>query len=265
MVAPRATRIQPVDAGGVRAAWVSTASVSARHVVLYLHGGGYVLGGVRSHRNVAARLADACGARVLLIDYALAPAYPCPHGVRQVLDAWRWLLGEGAVDGTRLTVAGDSAGGGLALALATQCREERLALPAALALFSPWVDLRLDVAGVREPAEGERLLSREWLRMCARLYLAGREAQSPLASPLLADLAGLPPVLIQYAAGELLAGDSQALGKSLDAAQVEVRLQGFDGVWHAWQLFAGLFAPADRALRAAADFLCGSPPDATRG
>ena len=235
---------------------VSPPGAPARSL-LYLHGGAYVSGAARTHRALTTQLAVRCGAQVLAPDYRLAPEHPFPAALEDAVAAWRALRAE--APGRPLVLAGDSAGGGLALATALRLRELGEPLPLCLVLFSPWVDLGL--AGLPEAAPpGEALLSRAWLRASAAAYLAGQSPQQPLASPVLADLRGLPPLLVQVGSDELLLADAQRLAARAEAAGVRVRLEVYPGLWHVFQLHAGLLRASEAALQAAADFVRTAAP-----
>jgi acetyl esterase/lipase len=244
LVRPRvAVGIEPAVVGGVPGEWLRPPD-AARGAILYLHGGGYCVGAAATHRAITAPLAHATRISVFAADYRLAPEHPHPAAIEDSLAAYRALARQGPV-----VIAGDSAGGGLALAAALAAREQP---PAALVLFSPWVDL---AAARPDAPAGEVMLSARWLDACARHYLAGAGTASPLVSPLDADLHALPPVLIQAGTDELLHQDAIALHDALDAAGVAVRCEIVPGRWHAFQLHAGCLPSADGALARAAAFI----------
>ena len=228
--------------------------------ILYLHGGGYCVGSPASHRVITGHLASRCAARVFAAAYRLAPEEPFPGAVDDAVAAYRGLLADGVAP-SQIAIAGDSAGGGLAVATALRLRQLGLPQPAALVLFSPWVDLGL--GALQPPSSGEVTLTKPWLAECARVYLAGHPADDPLASPIAADLRGLPPTLIQVGADELLLTDSRRLHAALVAAGVEAELQEYPRRWHVFQLNAGLLADANRALDAAGEFVRSRTPAAT--
>lgn len=244
---------QAAAVGGVDGEWLGTpgAPVAAGNgaAILYLHGGGYCIGSPATHRAITARLARAAGLPVFAADYRLAPEHPFPAAVDDAVAAYRALQQAGPV-----AVAGDSAGAGLALATCLAARERRLPLPAALVLFSPWLDLTLSMLDA-EAARGEAVLSRDWLADCARRYLAGSDPAAPLASPLFADLRGFPSTLIQVAADELLYPDAVRIHDALAQAGVAVRCEVLDGLWHVFQLQAGALAAAAAAVDRAGQFV----------
>ena len=239
--------------GGVSGEFAQARGLATtRGTVLYLHGGAYCVGSPATHRAITSHLARRTAARVFVADYRLAPEHPFPAAVDDAVAAYRALLHDGCSPG-HSAIIGDSAGGGLALATALRLRDLGEPLPAALVLFSPWVDLGTPDRGV-EPA-GEAMLSRAWTAECARLYLGGRDSSDPLASPINGELRGLPPTLVQVGQDELLLPDARRLHSALAAAEVPVELQEYPRRWHVFQVNAGVLADADRALAAVARFL----------
>ena len=239
--------------GGVPGEFAQTRGLaSTRGTVLYLHGGAYCVGSPATHRAITSHLARRTSARVFVADYRLAPEHTFPAAVDDAVAAYRALLRDGGSPQC-IAIIGDSAGGGLALATALRLRDLAEPLPAALVLFSPWVDLGTPDRGV-EPA-GETMLSRAWTAECARLYLGGRDSNDPLASPINGDLRGLPPTLVQVGQDELLLPDARRLQSALAAAGVPVELQEYPRRWHVFQINAGVLADADRALQSVAGFL----------
>lgn len=220
--------------------------------VLYLHGGAYCVGSPRTHRSITTQIARRTGAAVFAADYRLAPEHPLPAAVDDAVEAYRGMLVAGRSP-QRIAIAGDSAGGGLALATAVRLRELGEPLPAALVLFSPWVDLGHPDRGP-EPA-GEVMVSLPWVNECALAYLGGRPASEPLASPIHGDLRGLPPVLVQVGTDEILLQDSRRLRAALEAAAVECSYREFPRRWHVFQSNAGMLADADHALDAVRRFI----------
>lgn len=252
-LAPGGVGFAPAPCGGVPGEWVRVRGAQlGPTTILYLHGGGYCTGSPRTHRAITGSLAVLCAARVFVADYRLAPEHPHPAAVDDAVAACRGLLGEGVAAGD-LVIAGDSAGGGLAVATALRLRETGLPQPRALVLFSPWVDLTLAELG--PPPPGEVMLTLPWVRECAAAYLAGHDPRGPLVSPLGADLRGLPPTLIQAGTDELLLPDARRLHQRLGEAGVTVRLEEYVARWHVFQASAGVLADADRALESVARFL----------
>jgi epsilon-lactone hydrolase len=235
---PGDATVSQADAGGVPAHWITLPGTDPRRVLLYLHGGGYQLGSFRSHGELASRLGRASGRRVLLPEYRLAPEHPFPAAVDDVLAVWRWLRTAQGLAGSAVAVAGDSAGGGLALALMTTLRDAGEDLPAAAVLMSPWTDLSFSGASMTEREAEDPVLTPDEIRDFAAIYLAGADPRAPLASPLFARLDGLPPMLIQVGTAELLLSDSEELAKSAAAAGVDVTTSVREGLPHVYQAMA---------------------------
>jgi len=231
-------QVTEVSAGGVPAHWLTAPGAGPGRVLLFLHGGGYELGSLRSDGELAARLGRASGMRVLFPEYRLAPEHPFPAAIDDVLAAWRWLRTQG-LDAASLAVAGDSAGGGLAAALLVATRDAGQALPAAAVLMSPTVDLTSSGASMTERADQDPISTPAMLRQFAVGYLAGADPTTPLASPLFASLAGLPPLLIQVGTADLLLSDSERLAAAAAQAGVDVTLQVGEGLPHVYQLLLG--------------------------
>jgi len=236
---PDDVRVSEVSAGGVPAHWLTAPGTEAGPVLLFLHGGGYELGSLRSDGELAARLGRASGMRVLFPEYRLAPEHPFPAAIDDVLAAWRWLRTGQQLSARSLAVAGDSAGGGLAVALLVATRDAGQALPAAAALMSPTVDLTSSGASMTERAGQDPISTPAMLRQFAAGYLAGADPKTPLASPLFASLAGLPPLLIQVGTADLLLSDSERLAAAAAHAGVDVTLQIGEGLTHVYQLLVG--------------------------
>lgn len=230
-------KVEQVDAGGVPAEWVAAPGIDDGQIILYLHGGGYVIGSPATHRRLAYDLSAAAGARVLLLDYRLAPEHPFPAAVDDAARAWRWLLAQG-FRGERLAVAGDSAGGGLTISTLVNLRDQRLALPACAVAISPWVDLEGLGHSITARAEQDPMVQRDGLLWMASLYLGGADPRTPLAAPLHADLNGLPPVLVQVGTAETLLDDSLRIADRLQASGVAVTLRVWPNMIHVWPLFA---------------------------
>jgi acetyl esterase/lipase len=251
--APSGVRVCPSNMAGVPAETLCSEihAADSACAVLFLHGGAFILGSPRSYRSITGRLAKLTGATVFVPDYRLAPEHPFPAALDDALASYRALLGRGYAP-ARIAVAGDSAGGGLVLSLCLRLHGEGLAQPAAVALISPWADLTLARLA---PVADDPLLRADWLHQAAAAYLQGRSADEPLVSPLFADLARLPPTLIQAGSEELLCEDSQRLAAALTAAGVSVAHREFPGLWHDFQLHAGLVPEATLAVDEIARFI----------
>ena len=251
---PTDVSCDPVDAGGVPAEWIATPGVVAERVICYLHGGGYVLGSINTHREMVSRLSRAAGARVLILDYRLAPENPFPAAVDDSLAAYRWLLSVG-VDPARLVIAGESAGGGLTVATLVALRDAGESLPRAGICLSPWVDLECLGESMVTKAEIDPVATRDGTLMLAKAYLGNTDPRTPLASPLYADLTGLPPLLIQVGTAECLFDDAARLADRARAAGVDVILEPWDDMIHMWHMFAAMLPEGQQAIDRIGEFI----------
>jgi acetyl esterase/lipase len=243
-----------VNAGGVDAEWVCAPGAASDRFVLYLHGGGYVIGSVKTHRDLMARLSRAAKSRVLGLNYRLAPEHPFPAAVDDAVAGYKWLLAQGAKPG-RIAVAGDSAGGGLTAATLVAIRDAKLPTPAAGALLSPWVDLEGIGESMTTRAKIDPVVQKEGLVGMAAAYLQGQNARTPLAAPLYADLKGLPPLLIQVGDAETLLDDSKRLEARAKAAGVSTKLEVWPEMIHVWQLFASFLPEGQQAIEGIGKFV----------
>ncbi|WP_330345459.1 alpha/beta hydrolase [Streptomyces longwoodensis] len=239
--------------GGRPALELDPADASGRGRLLLLHGGGYVVGSPDTHAGLVGELARRAGLRAVSVDYRLAPEHPFPAAVDDGLAAYRELLAD--TDPRDLVLAGDSAGGGLSTATLLAARDAGLPQPAAVVLFSPWVDLTLTGGSIRAKEDADPLFVEADLRDYADLYLGTTDPAHPLASPLFADLAGLPPLLVQVGANEVLLDDAVRLAGRAGADDVEVTLEVGPGLPHVFQHHYGRLDEADAALDRAARFL----------
>lgn len=225
----------------------------ARHL-LYLHGGAYVTGGLASHTGLAAQFAHHAAACTWLLDYRLAPEHPHPAAVDDALAAYRALLAQGAQP-SRVSIAGDSAGGGLTLATVLAIRDAGLPMPGAIALVSPWTDLTLSGRSMEGKLESDPMLAPPWLDWAAGQYCANTVRTHPTASPLFADFSGLPPMIVHVGSDEVLLDDALQLAPRAKSAGVACTLRVFEGLWHVFQAQAGLIPEADESLREMGAFL----------
>ncbi|MFP6598522.1 MAG: alpha/beta hydrolase [Candidatus Hydrogenedentota bacterium] len=237
----------PVDAGGVPSLWVTAPGVSQDRVVLYLHGGGYVIGSLKSHQDLVARISKAADARVLYIDYRMGPEHPFPAAVDDAVTAYKWLLAEGC-DPSQLTISGDSAGGGLTIATLVSLRDGSHPLPAAAVCISPWVDLEGIGDSMTSNADADPNVKKDGLVAMAEAYLNGADPKTPLAAPLYADLQGLPPMLIQVGSVETLLDDSTRLAQVAQDAGVDATLEITDEMFHVWHAFAPMLTEGQEAI-----------------
>jgi len=246
--------IVQLDAGGVPAEWVTAQGAASDSALLYLHGGGYVIGSPETHRELASRISLAAGCRVLVLDYRLAPEDPYPAAVEDATSAYRWLLSQG-FEPSRLAVAGDSAGGGLTVATLVSLRESGLPLPACAVCISPWVDLECLGESMLTKRGVDPMVSRQGLVDLGVLYIHGADLRSPLAAPLYADLRGLPPLLVQVGTWETLLDDSVRLTDRARAAGVQVELEQWQEMIHVWPLFAPLLPEGQQAIDRIGEFV----------
>lgn len=246
--------VEPVDADGVRAEWTETPGADPGRVILFLHGGGYVSGSLKSHRHTVAQAGREARARTLALDYRLAPEHPFPAALEDALAGYRFLLARG-IEPSRIALSGESAGGGLAIACALSLRAEGLPLPGCLWLASPWIDLTLSGASLDAKAGVDPLIQRDYLTELAAAYLNGHDPRDPLVSPLGADLAGLPPMLVQVGSAETLLDDSVRLAGAAGAAGVAVTLEIWPDMVHAWHLFFPQLAGGRRSLASVGRFV----------
>jgi epsilon-lactone hydrolase len=247
-------KCEPVNAGGVKSEWVTAPGADAGRAVLYLHGGGYVIGSINTHRALAARISTAAKARVLVIDYRLAPEHPFPAAVEDSVAAYRWMLAQG-LKPSRIAVAGDSAGGGLTVATLVAIREAKLASPGAGVCLSPWIDLEGLGDSMKSKASVDPMVQKEALIEMAAQYLKGQNARSPLAAPLYADLAGLPPLLVQVGTAETLLDDSTRLAERARKAGVKVTLEPWENMIHVFQVFAPMLDEGQQAIEKIGEFV----------
>ena len=247
------TAITAGECGGVRSEEVIFAGSAPKGTVLYLHGGGYVMGGPQTHRGLTSRLAKAAGASVVTIDYRLAPEHPFPAALDDAEAAYRALLARQPAQS--IVVAGDSAGGGLSLALALRLKQAGLPQPAGIFVISPWTDLLQSSETCTTKADADPIISREGLDGMASAYLNGADARDPLASPVHGNYAGVAPILIQVGADEVLLGDSVSLSLAAGAAGAAVRLEIWPEMIHVWHSFADRMAPAREAIAVAAQWI----------
>jgi acetyl esterase/lipase len=235
---PADTRCLPVSADGVPAEWIE-ASDADLGVILYLHGGAYALGSINSHREIVARLARTTKMRGLAIDYRLAPEHPYPAALEDAIAAYLWLLTQG-YDPSQIIIAGDSAGGGLALGTLVTLRDAGKPLPAGAVCISPWTDLATTGASIQNKAKVDLILDPDSLEKYAKYYAGEHELTSPLISPLYADPKGLPPLLIQVGTDEILLDDATRFTKNAQESGVDVTLEIWDQMFHVFQMISFL-------------------------
>ncbi|HEX4947115.1 MAG TPA: alpha/beta hydrolase [Blastocatellia bacterium] len=244
---PDGVTVEATNAGGVKAEWVRAAGCRTDAVLLYVHGGGYIIGSPASHRHQVAAISQAAGIAVLSLDYRLGPEHPFPAAVDDAVAAYQWLL-QSDIAPNRIVVAGDSAGGGLTVATLLALRERGLPQAAAGVCISPWVDLTITAESYTTKAALDPLVTRDGVTGMAQGYLQGQEAQTPLASPLFADLSGLPPLLIQVGTDEVLLDDAVKLEAKAKAAGVDATLEIWDEMIHVWHFFYPVLSEGREAI-----------------
>jgi monoterpene epsilon-lactone hydrolase len=243
----RDVKCEPVSAGGVPAEWIVPPGAADDRVILYLHGGGYVMGSINTHRAMVARIARASQAKALAIDYRMAPEHPFPAAVDDATAAYRWLLAEGYKPG-KIVISGDSAGGGLTLATLIALRDAGTPLPAAGVPISAWADLEGTGASIRTRAATDPMVDLPGLSRMAKLYAGDHDMKNPLLSPIHADYRGLPPMLLQVGDAEILLDDSTRVADKAKAAGVKVELEAWDDMFHVWHVFAKILPEGQQAI-----------------
>lgn len=250
---PNVTR-RDDEANGVPVAWFNPPDHREDTVLVYFHGGAYIMGSIESHASLVSNIAAASGIPALSAGYRLAPEHQFPAQVEDTLTVYRWLLGNG-YEPTQIAFGGDSAGGGLTLAALVAIRDEGLPMPACAVVLSPWTDLEVTGPTARERAERDPMLSIDDQPGLIRLLLGEADSRHPLASPLHADLTGLPPLLIHVGGNEILYDDSIRFAEKAKAAGVEVTLDVQEEMFHVWHIFAPVLEEGRMAINEIAAFL----------
>lgn len=249
----REMKYEDFEIGGIPAEWVSAdRSRMKKYVILYCHGGGYITGSFRYARSITNKLANSTSMDVLSFDYRLAPEYPFPAALEDAEKVWDYLLYQG-YGAKNIILAGDSAGGNLALVLALKLKEQSRILPRGLILLSPWADLTKSGKSYIEKAEADPILTSEYLDKAISSYAAGQELKNPYISPVFGEFEGFPPVYIQVGTNEILLSDSLKLKKQLEKYFVPVRLERYRGMWHVFQMSP--FKTAYSAMNQVAEFI----------
>ena len=241
--------LTPVNANGVACEWQGRADAPDDAAILYLHGGGYAIGSIATHRSMTTAIAAQFKGRVLSVDYRLAPEHPCPAAIEDALSAYRYLLDQG-INGRRIVIAGDSAGGGLTIATLQAIREAGLPAPAGGWVLSPWVDLTVTSATMASK-DADLMITAEGLNEYAAAYAPGGDVKDPRATPLHGALAGLPPLLIQVGTSERLLDDAMTLAREAAAENVHVTLEAVPGQPHVFQMFAPMLSEGRDAIAGA--------------
>ena len=247
--------LAPVDVDGIAGEWSTVPGSDSSRVLLFLHGGGYCSGSIISHRRMVSEAGRAAGVRTLAIAYRLAPENPFPAALDDALTAWHFLRTHG-IAAEHIAIGGDSAGGGLSLAVALKLRDVKEQLPACLWLVSPWTDLTMSGSTLVTKDAIDPLIHKGYLCELADAYL-GRAAdrKDPCVSPLFAELTGMPPMLIQVGSAETLLDDSLRLAAAAGQTDVRVSLEIWPHMIHAWQLWNARLQPGREALGSAGNFM----------
>ncbi len=254
---PENVTVEPVSDGGITGEWVRAANVRSDAAMLYLHGGAYVFCSPATHRQLVAALSAAAGVPAFSLDYRLAPESPFPAAVEDAVQAYRWLLNQGFTP-ERIVIAGDSAGGGLAVATMLSLLDAGVALPVAAVCISPWADLTMTAKSYT--TDDAALAMRDRLIIYTGLYLTGADLNAvdtkhPLASPIFADLSGLPPMLIQVGGAEPFYDDSINLHSQAKACGVESQLEVWEEMVHVWHYFHSMLGEGRRAIARIGEFV----------
>jgi acetyl esterase/lipase len=257
-------RVEHVAALGVPAEWTSTPGADTDGVILYLHGGGYVWGSLKSHRHLVSEVGRAAMMKTLALDYKRAPEFPFPHALDDAISGYRFLL-ETGFKPRQIAVAGDSAGAGLAVALLVQLKEMGLQQPAGALLLSPWADMTATADSYSRNAKRDPVLNREILQFLAEQCLGNRPRETPLASPVFADLSGIAPLTIFVGATEALLDDAIALTRAAGLADVSVRLEIWPKMFHVWSNYHQVLAQGRQAVARAGRLLREAVEEASSG
>jgi acetyl esterase/lipase len=243
----RDVKCEPIRIGALGAEWIDPPGVASDRVILYLHGGGYVMGSINTHRATVARIARASKARGLALEYRLGPEHKFPAAVEDAVAAYQWLLAQG-YQPNKIVIAGDSAGGGLTLAALLSIRDQKLPMAAAGVAISPWADLEGTGDSIKTRAHRDPMVGGSGLGGMAKNYVGDQDPKHPLASPIHADFRGLPPLLIQVGDAETLLDDSTRVAKRAKEHGVTVDLEVWDDMIHVWHAFAKILPEGQQAI-----------------
>lgn len=246
--------ISETSIAGLQAEWHTPAEAPDDKLLLYWHGGAYIMGSCRSHRSLVSHIAARAGVRALVPEYRLAPEHPYPAAIEDAVAVYRELLERG-IAANDIAIAGDSAGGGLAVAMMLSLRHAGLPLPRAAALLSPWLDLSGSGESMQSRLGQDPWFDPEDLPHVVAYYCRDEQRQDPLVSPVFANVAGLPPILIQVGDDEILLSDSTRFADKLRDAGVDVELDIWQHMWHVWQMFVGLMPESWAAVDRLGDFV----------
>ncbi len=246
--------LESVEIEGLDAEWVKIHGQSPEIFILYLHGGGYSLGSIQTHRELVSRIARACEAKALVLDYRLAPENPFPAAIEDALAAYRYMLQQN-ISPQKIVVMGDSAGGGLTMSTLLSIRDKGEKMPCAGVCISPWVDLAGTGDSLKTRAHLDSMISPKILPEMARQYLGNEDPKNPLVSSIYADLSHLPPLLIQVGTNEVLFDDSTRLAQRAKECNVQVDLDIWESMGHVWHFFGSLLPQSNQAIDKIANFI----------
>ena len=247
-------RVEPVIASGIPAEWTSTPAARPARAILYLHGGGYAWGSLKSHRHLVSEIGREAAAKTLALEYRRAPEFPFPHALEDAVAGYRFLLDAG-FHPRQVALAGDSAGAGLAVALLVRLKELAMPQPACALLLSPWADLTATADSYSRNAKRDPVLDREIMGFLAQQYLGERPRDTPLASPVFADLRGIAPLTIFVGATEALLDDAIALARVAGLADVRVHLEIWPQMFHVWPNYHQVLAQGRQGVARAGRLL----------
>lgn len=250
---PEGVTYEAGTVGEIPGLWAIPSGADTASALLYLHGGGYVMGSSATHRKMVGHLAKAIGVRAFIADYRLAPEHPYPAAIKDAVAAFRGLLADG-IRPNRIVVGGDSAGGGLTVAMLLSLRDDGRPLPAAAMLLSPWTDLAFTGESLTSREGTDLTVTQTGARKMAEYYLGSAKARAPLASPLFADLRGIPPTRIQAGADEILLDDSVRIAEKMKNSRVDVTIEVFPEMQHVFQFGAGTLPESDDAIARLGEF-----------
>jgi acetyl esterase/lipase len=251
---PSEITLTHIEINGMNAVWIDSPEADSQKVILYLHGGGYMEGSLSSHQDLAMRIGKASKARILLIDYRLAPENPFPAALNDAVSAYEWLIENQDIPSSHVIIAGDSAGGGLTIATLLRLKELAKPLPSAAICLSPWTDLAMEGDSIKANSNQDKFLKLYDLLFMASLYIQDKYPKNPLISPLYGDLSDLPPLFIQVGSLEILLDDAARLAKKAERAGVDVKLDVWDDMIHVFQAFADWAPEGEEAIKKIGQF-----------
>ncbi|MEN8211818.1 MAG: alpha/beta hydrolase, partial [Thermodesulfobacteriota bacterium] len=250
----KSVKTEPLYIKGIEAQWLQPLYHHEKHIIMYVHGGGYIAGSIKSHRDLASRIAIASMAKVLIFNYRLAPEHPFPAGLEDVKTTYRWLT-KIYKNGYKISIVADSAGAGLSLGLLSLLLKSRKSLPVCTVLISPWIDLECKNSSLIENTKKDPLLNHSALKRTARLYTDHDDLSNSLISPVNSDFSGICPILIQTGENEVLIDDSKILAQKLEQANAAVQLDIWKNMFHVWHYFAKYLPEGREAINEIGSFI----------